>query len=72
MNMDGIPVAVGVLKSVEVVVPNSSLESVDSKYKKGAKVAITEENAEQFAAFAKENIKTEDMIFEIRGKHKKL
>ena len=48
LNMDGIPVAVGALQSVDVVVPNDSLESVDSKYKEGAKVTITEENAELF------------------------
>ncbi len=62
LNMDGIPVAVGVLKSVEVVVPNSSLESVDSKYKKGAKVAITEENAELFVRYRDTQIAQSAMV----------
>lgn len=48
LNMDGISVAVGVLGSVEVVVPNDSLETVDLQYKKGARVTITEDNAELF------------------------
>ncbi len=62
LNMDGIPVAVGALKSVEVVVPNSSLESVDSKYKKGAKVAIAEENAELFVRYRDTNIAQSAMM----------
>lgn len=56
LNMDGIPVAVGALKSVEVVVPNDSLENVDSKYKEGAKVTITEDNAEWFVRYRDVNI----------------
>lgn len=56
LNMDGIPVAVGALESVEVVVPNDSLEPVDSKYKKSAKVTITEENAELFVRYRDTNI----------------
>ncbi len=56
LNMDGIPVAVSALKSVEVVVPNSSLESVDSKYKEGVKVTITEENAELFVRYRDTNM----------------
>ncbi len=62
LNMDGIPVAVGALKSVEVVVPNSSLESVDSKYKKGAKVTITEENAELFVRYRDTDIAQSAMM----------
>lgn len=62
LNMDGIPVAVGVLKSVDVVVPNSSLESVDAKYKKGAKVAITEENAELFVRYRDTHIAQSAMM----------
>ena len=56
LNMDGIPIAVGALGSVEVVVPNDSLEPVDSKYKKGTKVVITEENAELFVRYRDINI----------------
>ena len=62
LNMDGIPVAVGALKSVDVVVPNSSLESVDSKYKKGTKVAITEENAELFVRYRDTHIAQSAMM----------
>lgn len=56
LNMDGIPVAVGALGSVEVVVPNDSLESVDLKYNKNAKVAVTEENAELFVRYRDTNV----------------
>lgn len=56
LNMDGIPVAVGALGSVEVIVPNDSLEPVDPKYKEGAEVTITEENAERFVRYRNTNI----------------
>lgn len=56
LNMDGIPVAVEALESVEVVVPNASLENMDSKYKEGSKVAITKENAELFVRYRDTNI----------------
>ena len=62
LNMDGIPVAVGALKSVEVVVPNSSLEQVDSKYEEGAKVTITEGNAELFVRYRDTNIAQSAMM----------
>lgn len=62
LNMDGIPVAVSALKSVEVVVPNSSLELVDSKYKEGAKVTITEENAELFVRYRDTDIAQSAMM----------
>lgn len=62
LNMDGIPVAVDALKSVEVVVPNSSLEPVDSKYKEGTKVTITEENAELFVRYRDTNIAQSAMM----------
>ena len=51
INMDGIPVAVETLGSVEVVVPNDSLELVYPEFAKGAKVTITRENAEQFIRY---------------------
>lgn len=51
INMDGIPVAVETLGSVEVVVPNDSLESVYPEFAKGAKATITRENAEQFIRY---------------------
>ena len=56
LNMDGIPVAVDALESVEVVVPNASLENVDLKYKEGSKVVITKENAELFVRYRDTNI----------------
>lgn len=51
VNMDGIPVAVGALGSVEVVVPNASLEKINPQYQEGTRVAVTEENAEQFVRY---------------------
>lgn len=51
VNMDGIPIAVGQVGSVDVVVPNSSLEEVNSIYKEGATVTITQENAEEFVRY---------------------
>lgn len=51
LNMDGIPSAVRILGNVEVVVPNDSLESLDSIYKAGNTVSVTKENAEQFVRY---------------------
>lgn len=51
LNIDGISVAVEILGSVEVVVPNDSLQAVNSEYAKGAKVTITKDNAEQFVRY---------------------
>ena len=48
VNMDGIPIAVGQVGSVDVVVPNGTLENVNPIYKEGATVTITQENAEEF------------------------
>lgn len=48
MNMDGIPIATKTVGGVQVVVPNDTLETVNPEFKEGAKVTITEENAEQF------------------------
>lgn len=56
LNMDGIPAAVQTIGSVEVVVPNASLEAVEPTYKKGQKVLITEENAELFVRYRDTNI----------------
>ncbi len=46
MNMDGIPVAAGVLGDVEVVVPDDSWAQLNDNYQKGTTVTLTEENAE--------------------------
>jgi len=51
LNMDGIAVAVDVLGGVEMVVPDNSLQSVNSEFVEGAKVTITKENAEQFIRY---------------------
>lgn len=56
LNMDGIPEAVGAVGSVDVVVPNDSLETVDAQYKEGTKVTITEENSETFVRYRDINI----------------
>lgn len=47
LNMDGIAVAVDVLGSVEMVLTDDSLESVNTEYVKGAKITVTKDNAEQ-------------------------
>jgi LCP family protein required for cell wall assembly len=46
LNMDGIAAAVEVLGSVEMVLADNSLEAVNAKYVKGAKITVTKENAE--------------------------
>lgn len=51
VNMDGIPVAVGTLGSVEVVVPNASLEKINPQYQEETQITVTEENAEQFVRY---------------------
>ena len=51
MNMDGIAIAAKAIGGVEVVVPNDTLEKVDPRYAKGAKVTITEANDEQFVRY---------------------
>lgn len=51
VNMDGIPVAVGTLGGVTLIVPDDSLEAVNSKFMEGAEVTITEEDAEQFVRY---------------------
>lgn len=51
VNMDGIPAAVGTLGGVTLIVPDDSLEAVNSKFMEGAEVTITEEDAEQFVRY---------------------
>lgn len=51
MNMDGIPKAVSVLGGVELTVPDNTLETVNPKFKEGAVVTITEDDAEQFVRY---------------------
>ena len=51
INMDGIAAAVGVLGGVELVVPDQSLERVNPKFQQGAKVVVTELDAEQFIRY---------------------
>ena len=51
LNMDGIVVAVDVLDGVEIIVPDNSLEHVNAEFSQGAKVTITQENAEQFIRY---------------------
>lgn len=51
INMDAIPIAVEQIGEVEVVVPNKSLELVDSVYKEGSTVSITKDNAETFVRY---------------------
>ena len=51
VNMDGIPTAVKVLGEVNLVVPDDTLEKADPKFKKGAQVAITAEDAELFVRY---------------------
>ncbi len=56
LNMDGITAAVRTIGSVEVVVPNTSLEAVDPIYIKGQKILVTEENAELFVRYRDTNV----------------
>lgn len=51
VNMEGIPAAVKVLGEVKLTVPDDTLETVNSKFKKGAEVSITEEDAELFVRY---------------------
>lgn len=51
LNMDGIPIAAKVLKGVELVVPDDTLEQVNPEFKQGETVLITEANAEQFVRY---------------------
>lgn len=51
VNMDGIGAAVGVLGGVKLIVPDDTLESVYPKFKEGAEVVITEEDAEKFVRY---------------------
>lgn len=56
MNMDGIPIATKTVGGVQVVVPNNTLQTVNPEFKEGAKVTITEANAEQFVRYRDTNI----------------
>lgn len=56
LNMDGITAVVRTIGSVEVVVPNTSLEAVDPIYIKGQKILVTEENAELFVRYRDTNV----------------
>ena len=47
LNMDGIAAAVEVLGSVEMVLADDSLQTVNAEYVKGARITVTKENAEQ-------------------------
>lgn len=51
VNMEGIPAAVKVLGEVKLTVPDDTLEEVNSKFKEGAEVSITEADAELFVRY---------------------
>ncbi len=61
INMDGIPAAVKMVDSVEVVVPNDTLSDVNPEFEQGAKVLITEENAELFVRYRDTGIRQSAM-----------
>lgn len=51
MSMSGLPVIPDTIGSFDVVIPNDSLEVVDSAYTKGATLTVTGENAETFVRY---------------------